>query len=93
MTHIYRKNEIYVGAAIMANDLDEAFNWLIVLLGIIAGALTQFPQLAAFSWLLFPEEASQPIPSNVDYLLLRLLIFPVVCLVFFWLGGVLDCKT
>jgi len=77
----------------MANQLDDAFNWLVVILGIIAGALTQFPQLAVFGWYLFPEQASQVVPLNVDYLLLRSLIFPVVFLALFWLLGFLTIKS
>ena len=50
----------------MANQLDDAFNWLVVILGIIAGALTQFPQLAVFGWYLLPEQASQVVPLNVS---------------------------
>ena len=75
----------------MANQLDDAFNWLVIILCVIAGALTQFPQMG-FGLYLFPEQASQPVPLNIEYLLLRYLIFPVVLLVLFWLFGFLTVR-
>jgi hypothetical protein len=80
----------------MANELDDAFNWLIVILGIIAGALTQFPQLGVYMYYgfyIFPEQTSQIVPLNIDYLLLRSLIFPIVFLVFFRLFGLLIRRS
>lgn len=66
----------------MANQLDEAFNWLVIILSIIASALTNLKQISWTSW--------GELPSNIDYLLLRQFIFPIVFLVFFWLWSFLT---
>lgn len=76
--------ETYAGAARMPNQLDEAFNWLVIILSIIASALTNLKQISWISW--------GEIPSNIDYLLLRQFIFPIVFLVFFWLWSFLAKK-
>ena len=68
----------------MANQLDEAFNWLVIILSIIASALTNLKQISWTSW--------GELPSNIDYLLLRQFIFPIVFSVFFWLWSFLARK-
>lgn len=62
----------------MSDRLDEAFNWLIVIIGIIAGALCQFPELWPFYGSL-----------DISILLVRLLILPVIVLVGIWLWSYL----
>jgi len=65
----------------VANRLDEAFNWLVLILSTIAGALSQFPEF-------------YPLTSpRVELALVRLLVFPVVILVFLWLWGLLARKS
>lgn len=61
----------------MASQLDEAFNWLVLILGIIAGVLSDFPQLLVVhtQW--------------IELAVVRLLVFPVIILVFLWLCGLL----
>ena len=66
----------------MREELDEAFNYLVVVLGIFAGALSNIPEL-------YP---SPPYPTPVggySLVMLRVLILPVLILVFFWLWGLL----
>jgi hypothetical protein len=58
----------------MTSQLDEAFNWLVLILSTIASALSQFPDLYPFK----PEK-------GVSLALLRLVVFPVVVLAFTWL--------
>lgn len=61
----------------MTNYLDEAFNWLVLLLSTIAAALTQFPQLVP---LYQPGEGG-------SILVVRVLIVPILVLVILWLAG------
>lgn len=77
--------EIYVGAARMANQLDEAFNWLVLILITASGALSQFPEILYF---VLPETQ-----VGVAIWLVRILIFPVIVLVLIWLGGYLAKGT
>lgn len=63
----------------MANQLDEAFSWLVVILGIIAGALSQFPEI-------WPTQIGQ---VTAPVFLVRLLILPVIFLVLVWLWSFL----
>lgn len=70
----------------MANQLDEAFNWLVLILITISGALSQFPEIFYF----FPQVES---PAGIAIGLVRILIFPVVILVFIWLWGYLTRET
>lgn len=73
--------ETYAGAARMANQLDEAFNWLVLILITASGALSQFPEILYF---VLPETQ-----VGVAIWLVRILIFPVIVLVLIWLGGYL----
>jgi hypothetical protein len=61
------------------NPLEEAFNWLVVILGIVAGALSQFPEL----WPLQIHGVTRPV------FLVRILILPVIVLVLIWLWSYL----
>jgi len=61
----------------MDDQLDEAFNWLVLILSTIGGSLSQFPELYPFS------------SPQVELAVLRLMIFPVIVLVFLWLLGLL----
>lgn len=65
----------------MPNKLDEAFSWLVVIIGIIAGALCQFPEL----WPLLT-------PWEMSIQLVKLLILPVIVLVGVWLWGYLAIE-
>lgn len=75
------RREFYIGAAGMANQLDEAFNWLVLILITASGALSQFPEIIYF---IRPET---PVAEAVW--LVRMLIFPVIVLVLIWLTGYL----
>jgi len=61
----------------VGSRLDEAFNWLVLILSIIASALSGFPELYPLS------------SPRAELALVRLLVFPVVILVFLWLLGLL----
>ncbi|RLE68870.1 MAG: hypothetical protein DRJ43_04875, partial [Thermoprotei archaeon] len=52
----------------MSNQLDEAFNWFVLILGVIAGALSRFPEIVPLR------------EQQMGLKLLRLLIFPMVIL-------------
>ena len=58
----------------MSNRLDEAFNWLVLILSTIGGSLSQFPEL-------YPLSSPQ-----VELALLRPLVLPVIILVFYGSG-------
>ena len=68
----------------MANQLDEAFNWLVLILITTSGALSQFPEIFYF----LPES---PVGSAVA--IVRIVNFPVIVLVLIWLWGYLTNKT
>jgi hypothetical protein len=53
------RTQISLWVSQLDNPLDDAFSWLVVILGIIAGALSQFPEQALLEWYVFPEQASQ----------------------------------
>lgn len=72
----------------MANRLDEAFNWLVLILTIIAGTLAQFPEIFPFLFL-----GNEPNPMGTTVGLVRLLVFPVIGLVLTWLWGYLAEET
>jgi len=66
----------------VGDELDDAFNYLVIVLSIIAGALFGVPELYV----------SPPYPSlegGYGLAMLRVLILPVVILIFFWLWGLL----
>ena len=63
--------------------LDDAFNWLVVLLGTIAATICQFPELLR---LYRKGEAAEPT------LIVRVMVFPILFLVLLWLGGSLSRK-
>jgi len=65
----------------MANQLDEAFNWLVLILTTIAGALSDFPQL-------YPLHS-----PRVELAIVRLSVFPAIVLVFLWLSSHLVNKV
>ena len=65
----------------MSNQLDEAFNWFVLILGVIAGALSQFPEIVPLR------------EQQMGLKLLRLLIFPMVILAFLWLWSLLARRT
>jgi len=61
----------------LGDQLDEAFNWLVLILSTIGGSLSQFPEL-------------YPLTSpDAKLAILRLMIFPVVILIFLWLWNLL----
>lgn len=70
----------------MANQLDEAFNWLILLLSTIAGALSQYPELYPSPPFIIPK-------AGLNIALIRILIFPIVILVMLWLWSLLTKRT
>lgn len=64
--------------------LDDAFNWLVVLLGTIAATMCQFPELMR---LYRKGEAAEPT------LIVRVMVFPLLVLVLLWLAGSLSRKA
>ena len=58
----------------MESDIDKAFDWLVLTLGVIAAALCQFPEL----YPLKPYEVA-------SLTLVRVLVFPLVVLAIVWL--------
>lgn len=57
----------------LTNPLNDAFSWLVVVLGIIAGALSQFPEIWPFQ--------TKPTTPIMPIFLVRVLILPVIILV------------
>lgn len=66
----------------MLEELDEAFNYLLVVLGIMAGALSGIPEL-------YPSPPYPTPEGGYTMVMLRVLILPVIILVFIWLWGLL----
>ncbi|MFX0203959.1 MAG: hypothetical protein ACFFCW_48295, partial [Candidatus Hodarchaeota archaeon] len=67
----------------MGNELDDAFNYLVVVLSIMAGALFGVPEL-------YVSPPLAPLPEGgYGLAMLRLMIIPVVILVCLWLWGLL----
>lgn len=66
----------------MREELDEAFNYLLVVLGIMAGALFGIPEL-------YPSPPYPTPEGGYTMVMLRMLILPVIILVFLWLWGLL----
>jgi len=64
----------------VANYLDEAFNWLVVLLGAVAAAMSQFPERVPFL-------------LQGSLAVVRIFVFPFVILVILWLAGSLARET
>lgn len=60
--------------------MDEAFNWLVVLLGTIAAAMSQFPERVPFL-------------LQGSLAVVRIFVFPFVILVILWLAGSLARET
>jgi len=59
------------------DEIDEAFNWLVLILTMLAGSLIQYPSLyPTFANRLHPE-----IP------VIRVILFPLIALIVFWLGS------
>ena len=67
-------------------SLDEAFNWLVLILSIIAGALSQYPEL-------YPSPPFITPKAGVNIALLRILIFPIIILALLWLWSLLTKRT
>lgn len=58
------------------DDLDRAFNWLVVLLSVITATIAQFPRL------MFPS----PVHENVrEFFVVRFFVFPILVLIILWL--------
>ena len=58
-------------------EIDEAFNWLVLILTMLSGSLIQYPSLyPTFAYRLNPE-----IP------VMRVILIPLVVLIIFWLGS------
>lgn len=58
-------------------EIDEAFNWLVLILTMLAGSLIQYPSLyPSFAYRLDPE-----IP------VMRVILIPLIVLIIFWLGS------
>jgi len=66
----------------MEPEIDKAFDWLVLILAVIAAAMCQFPEL----YPLKPYEI-------VGLTLVRVLVFPVVVLATVWLWSHLARKT
>ena len=60
-------------------EIDEAFNWLVLILSILTAALMQYPQLYPFP---FPHHLLHP-----EITIMRLLLLPLTILVIAWLSS------
>lgn len=60
-------------------EIDEAFNWLVLILSILTAALMQYPQLYPFP---FPHHLLHP-----EITMMRLLLLPLTVLVIAWLSS------
>ena len=60
-------------------EIDEAFNWLVLILSILTAALMQYPQLYPFP---FPHHLLHP-----EITIMKLLLLPLSVLVIAWLSS------
>lgn len=60
-------------------EIDEAFNWLVLILSILSAALMQYPQLYPFP---FPHHLLHP-----EITIMRLILLPLTVLVIVWLSS------
>jgi hypothetical protein len=58
-------------------EIDEAFNWLVLIIGTLTASLVQFPHLYPFS---------QPL-EHPEIPILKVLLIPLVILIFSWLSS------
>jgi hypothetical protein len=63
-------------------EIDEAFNWLVLILSILTAALMQYPQLYPFP---FPHHLLHP-----EITMMRLLLLPLSILIIAWLSSLLT---
>ena len=70
----------------VTDEIDDAFNYLVVILSIIAGALSQFPEIFPFSFAI-------QTPLGIAIGFVRILFLPIIVLVFVWLWSYLARET
>ena len=58
-------------------EIDEAFNWLVLILTMLAGSLIQYPSL-------YPTFANR---LNPEIPVMRVILIPLTVLIIFWLGS------
>jgi len=58
-------------------EIDEAFNWLVLILTMLAGSLIQYPSL-------YPTFANRLDP---EIPVMRVILIPLIVLIIFWLGS------
>jgi len=58
-------------------EIDEAFNWLVLILTMLAGSLIQYPSL-------YPTFANR---LNPEIPVMRVILIPLIVLIIFWLGS------
>lgn len=58
-------------------EIDEAFNWLVLILTVLAGSLIQYPSL-------YPTFANR---LNPEIPVMRVILIPLIVLIILWLGS------